>query len=69
MKTLFKRLICLVVVVAVCLSSMHLMYSFATEPQLSSKCETVIELNGKETTFGEKASDLRTNSKIKICNV
>ena len=36
------------------------------DPELSSRCKTVIEVNGKETTFGTVGSDLRINTKIKF---
>ena len=36
-----------------------------TEPELSSRCETVMEETGKSTTFGTAGTDLRINSRIK----
>ena len=66
MKTLFKRLICICIAVMLCVSSLHMIVSFAAdEPQLSSKCESIIELDGMDTNFGEDTTTLRTNTRIK----
>lgn len=70
MKLLFKRLICLVIVAILCFSSLQIIDIFATdEPELSIKCETVIDVTGKEGGFGTSASGLRTKTAVKLPSV
>ena len=69
MKTISKRILCLIVVVCICCSVLPQIFGVmadATEPELSSKCETVIDIAGKDGSFGEDITDLRTSTSIKF---
>ena len=69
MKDLCKRIVCLLAVLAVIGTVLPAMFGTKadeTEPELSSRCETVIEEAGNATTFGTVGTDLRINSRIKF---
>ena len=69
MKTISKRILCLIVAVCICCSVLPQIFGVmadATEPELSSKCETVIDIAGKDGSFGEDITDLRTSTSIKF---
>ena len=69
MKDSKKRIICILLSLCVCLALIPCLYSAAAngeEPELSPMCETVIELSGKDTSFGATPSDLRINTRVKF---
>ena len=69
MKTISKRILCLIVSVCICFTALPIMFSIkadASEPQLSSRCETAINIEVKEASFGEDAADLLSNTAIKL---
>ena len=69
MKTMIKRILCFTVAICICCSVLPQIFGVmadATEPELSSKCETVIDIAGKDGSFGEDITDLRTSTSIKF---
>ena len=69
MKTLLKRTLSFVVAICICFTFIPQIsgaLADETEPQLSKKCENIIEIEGMDTNFGNAASDLRINSRIKF---
>ena len=71
MKNMMKRILCFVAALSVCCAAMPTnLLLRADEPEagpaLSSQCETLIEEEGKATTFGTAGTDLRINSRIKF---
>lgn len=68
-KTRMKQVLCLVVSVCIFLTALPIMFGVladTTEPQLSSKCETVIDILGIDGNFGDDTTDLRTSTSIKF---
>ena len=68
MKSIFKRLICVCMVVLLCFSSISILNAFADEePALSKRCKTLIDASGNEDiNFGDKPSDIRSRSHKKL---
>lgn len=68
MKSLFKRGICFLATLGICLSTLPLIFSVAdtsaTEPELSALKQIVISQEGVDTNFGTAFNNLHANTKI-----
>ena len=69
MKNKINRIICFFVAFCICCTVLPQMVGVtadATEPKMSEKCETIIDDAGKNGSFGDAITDLRTSTSIKF---
>lgn len=69
MKTMIKRILSFVVSLCLCINALPIIFGViadTTEPELSSKCETIIDIAGKDGSFGTTITSLRTSTSVKL---